>query len=463
MHIRSLEKRTIVIIGAGYSGTLTAVNILRTNSRDDLQVLLIEKESIPARGLAYRFSDDNLLLNVPAGNMSALADEPNHFVSYCQDVDPAFNAKSFISRRLYGEYLEFTLREADTNSPGILVKLKAEVVAVLPDISNTTYRIELANGSYLKATQVVLALGHFPPSLPTSVPEQLHDDTINPWDFGALDGLDQNKPVAILGMGHTAIDACFRLTNWNSTRKIILLSRRGLLPHAHRFNPNPPISSDHLDCLVGISPTVRAYTRALRLEVIRRETAGGDWRDVINELRPHIPRLWQGLPETERRRFLKKIVPYWDIHRHRLAPSAARRLEKLLDSGQVERIAAHIIGVEMKGKNLNIQIKGYRNGHLGNLEVGALVNCTGPTYDLSVLSQPLVIQLRKSGLIKQDPLKLGLLVDDDYRVLDACNQPTPGFFYVGPMLKAQYWEAIAVPELRNHTHRLARVLMSIEN
>jgi len=459
MPISSSKNRTIAIIGAGYSGTLTAVNILRTNPPDNVRVVLIEQDLTHGRGLAYRFGDDNHLLNVPAGNMSALADDPNHFVSYCQDVDPAFNAKSFISRRLYGEYLQYTLAETETKHPGILEKISGEVIAVLPDASRKNFRIELSGGTSLEAAQVVLAWGHFPPGTPHSVPEHLHKYIINPWDFSTLDGLDRTSPVAILGTGHTAIDALFRLTSCNRTRKIFLMSRRGLLPHGHRFNPTPPAASDYPAYLAGLPPTILAYARALRQEVARREAAGGNWRDVVNELRPHTSRLWQTLPETEQIRSLKKIVPYWDIHRHRLAPSAARRLENLLASGQVELMAGRINGFDTEKDNLRVQFQARGDTHVRNLDVSAVVNCTGPNYDLSSLSLPLVSQLRNDGLIQQDRLKLGLLVDDDYRVIDVDEQPHPGLFYVGPMLKAKYWEAIAVPELRNHTFRLAQKLM----
>lgn len=461
MPISSTEKHTIAIIGAGFSGTLTAVNLLRAEPPARLRVVLIEKEPVPGRGLAYRFGDDNLLLNVPAGNMSALADDPDHFVRYCQDVDPAFNAKSFISRRLYGEYLEHTLARAEASRPGILEKRKGEAIAVLPDTASGTFTIELADGAVLRASQVVLALGHFPPRPPASMPQHLRHCLISPWDFSALDRLDPQRPVAILGMGHTAIDAVFRLTSCNDTRKVILISRHGLLPHAHRFNPHPPAAAGYPDYLAGLPPTIRAYTHALRLEVKRREAAGDNWRDVINDLRPHIPRLWQGLPEVEQRRFLKTIVPYWDIYRHRLAPSAARRLENLLASGQVEKIAGHISDFALQENDLVIGIK-VRGGSFRHLRVGALVNCTGPNYDLSALSQPLVAQLKQAELIRQDSLKLGLLVDDDYRLIDLGNQPLKGLFYIGPMLKAKYWEAIAVPELRIHASRLASRLLSFE-
>jgi len=456
-------KHTIAIIGAGYSGALTAVNILRNNPPASQRVVLIEKESVVGRGLAYRCWDDNLLLNVPAGNMSALADEPDHFVSYCEDIDPAFNAKSFVPRRLYGDYLEHTLTEAELSHPGILEKLAGEAVAVIPDVIQKRYRIELASGASLEAQQVVLALGHFPPEPPIWARGHLCQYIVDPWDFPRLDCLPPHMPVAIIGMGLTAIDAVFRLTSWNKNRKIYLLSRRGLLPHSHRFNPKPPPPSNYPDYLVGQPASIRAYTRALRLEVARREAAGGDWRDVMNELRPHTPRLWQALPESEQRRFLERIVPFWDIHRHRLAPSAAHRLAGLLDSGQVERIAGRILDFGLKGSHPSIRFKQRGNERIMDLSVGATVNCTGPNYDLSRLSHPLIIRLREDGLVQQDRLKLGMLLDSNYRLIDRNNQPTPGLFYIGPMLRAKYWEAIAVPELRNHARRLARILMCIEN
>ncbi len=458
MQLTPSGKRTIAIIGAGFSGTLTAVNLLRATPSHDLRVVLIEQGSAHGRGLAYRFRDDNHLLNVPAGNMSALADEPDHFVSYCQNIDPALNAKSFVSRRLYGEYLQYTLADADAQHPGILEKITDEAIAVSPYASSRGFRIALASGSSLEASQVVLALGHFPPRPPASVPEVLHRHIVDPWDISTLDGLDADKPVVILGTGHTAIDALFRLTGCNTSRKIILLSRRGLLPHGHRFNPTPPANAGYPAYLAELPPTIRAYTRALRLEATRREAGGGDWRDVINELRPHAARLWRGLPESERRRSLRKVLPYWDIHRHRLAPLATRRLETLLDSGQVERIAGHVIGLDMNGTHLCVQIKERHHVRPRILEIGAIVNCTGPNYDISTLSLPLVTQLSAAGLIQQDGLKLGLLVDDDYRVIGTHDEPVPGLFYVGPMLKARFWEAIAVPELRQHARQLARNL-----
>ncbi|MBA2659747.1 MAG: FAD/NAD(P)-binding protein [Nitrosospira sp.] len=58
----SLPVKVITIIGAGYSGTITAVNILRQNLGVQVRVILVDRNTRPGRGLAYRTWDDNFWL-----------------------------------------------------------------------------------------------------------------------------------------------------------------------------------------------------------------------------------------------------------------------------------------------------------------------------------------------------------------------------------------------------------------
>src|SRR5687768_3808997 len=127
----SSPTKIITIVGGGFCGALTAVNILRQNHEGNIRIILIDRGTRLGRGLAYGTWDDNFLLNVPAGNMSALPDDPNHFVRFCQNIDPAFNAASFISRRLYGDYLELTLREEIAHrSETVIETVHDEAIAV---------------------------------------------------------------------------------------------------------------------------------------------------------------------------------------------------------------------------------------------------------------------------------------------------------------------------------------------
>jgi uncharacterized NAD(P)/FAD-binding protein YdhS len=70
-----------------------------------------------------------------------------------------------------------------------------------------------------------------------------------------------------------------------------------------------------------------------------------------------------------------------------------------------------------------------------------------------------MVQLLKDGLISPDALGLGLRTSDAYECLDAEGESSTGLRYIGPLLKARYWEATAVPELRVHAEALARLLL----
>jgi len=255
------------------------------------------------------------------------------------------------------------------------------------------------------------------------------------------------------------VDALFRLTSTSDRRKVYLISRRGLFTQGHRFAPKPPGPNPPFpEYLTAVPDTVRAYTRAIRQEARRKVAAGEDWRDVINALRPHTAAIWQRFPLAERRKFLARIVPFWDIHRHRLAPAAYLRLQQMLGSRQVECVAGRVQSFERDGEETRIRIRSRREGTVRELRVAAVVNCTGPNYDITRLDIPLLAQLQRDGIIRQDPLKLGLDVDAEYRVIGRGGASAPDVFYIGPMLKARYWEAIAIPELRGHALKLARLL-----
>jgi uncharacterized NAD(P)/FAD-binding protein YdhS len=460
--LHAVPAQTLVIIGGGYSGTLTAVHLLREGRGRPLELVLIEQRARPGRGLAYHIWDDSMLLNVPAGNMSAFAEQPAHFLDYCRGIDPAFNAGSFVPRRIFGDYLEHTLREAEKDSDLPLTRLKAEAVALRRDAATKRLRVELADGRSLDADRVVLALGYLGAQQPHFGDELFSSAAwiVNPWNFAAMDRIEDGRPVLIVGTGHTAVDALFRLTGRDDSRKVYMVSRRGLLPKGHRANPQPPVTGGFPAYLEGIRPTTLAHLRAIRQELARRVGAGHDWRDVINELRPHTPEIWRRLPVAERRRFLTHLVPYWDIHRHRLAPAAHRRLRGMLERGQVEVVAGRICGCELHGDAVRVNLRERASGRPLRLEVAAVVNCTGPRYDITHAAPALVAQLHEQGWLQPDALKLGLEFDDDDRPIGRDGRPVDGLYYVGPMLKARYWEAIAVPELRRHTLALAHRLLA---
>ena len=456
----STGPKRVAIIGGGFSGGVTAVHLLQGAYQLNMQVTLVDPSFESGRGLAYQFDDDNLLLNVPAGNMSFLPDEPGHFVSYCQTIDPSITARTFVSRRLYGDYLQHALDSASKRNPGVLARTVDTAVGLTRDAPTNTWHIQLASGTSIAADHVVLALGHQAPKFPLALDFRTQSHIIDPWDFNAMQRIPADAPVVILGTGHTAVDALFNLTRTNRQRKVWLISRHGLLPKEHRLNPQAPNAHRLPNYLHHAPPTVRGLTRAVRQEVDRQQSAGIDWRDVLNELRPHTPQLWQTLALTQRRMFLRHILPYWDVHRHRLAPVAAHRLHRLLEMESVQVIAARLTNIQRDDAGLHIELRRRGTIECEAIKAVAIVNCTGPNTDVNAQTQPLLKQLRQTGQLQGDACRLGIMVAPNHQALDAEDVPIPGLWYVGPMLKAQHWEATAVPELRQHVQQLGQTLLA---
>lgn len=451
---------TIAIVGGGFSGTVLAIQLLRMGLPKTDSVVLIEQHSRTGPGLAYSAEDECCLLNVPAGNMSALADDTGHFLRYCQGIDSTITSSSFVPRRWYGQYIEQLLAETAAKYPQQLQLLRASVVD-LECTSGDRYRLDFANHTSIFVKKVVLALGHFAPKPLAALKSLPAEVVIAPWDAEQLQKIPSTLPIAILGTGHTAIDALLRLQANAVNQKVHLLSRRGLLPQSHR------VASSLIDpqlphCLENVLPTARAFTRALRVESQKRDQNGGDWRDILNQIRPHTPDLWQRLPTQERARFLRQLLPYWDVHRHRLAPSIGKKIEEMQERGSIECIAGRIASAHMQGEVVHIRYRDRGSLEMKSIEVGAVIQCTGPNYDLSTVLDPLIQSLKRRNYLQQDVLNIGLETSSRYQLQGSGHPTQQHLYYIGPMLKARYWESIAVPELRIHVQRLAKHLLHLE-
>lgn len=451
--------KKIAIIGAGFSGLLTAIQLVKQSQGSQIHISLIDQNPYPGRGLAYGTRDDNLLLNVPAGNMSAFPDDTQHFVEYCQEIDPAFHEGTFVSRRIYGDYLEDLLAKAKKEFGSSFEIICANVLAV-KRIGNERFSVKTALGHSLVFDKVVLALGHFESRNP--FPQKQLDTDSNAFltkkDIPNLCQNAHQQSLVVIGSGLTAIDLIFQLSSAGVNKKILLISRRGLVPQSHRVNPKVP-ARQMSDILAEVPSTVRAFLRAIRFEISRRQNSGGNWRDVINELRPHIPEIWSRLPFDERRRFLTKVLPYWDTHRHRLAPIAYKRFISLIESGLVEVLAARLESVQPIASGWRLQIKKRGQEIVEEIDAIGMFNCTGPNSDIHQIGDPLIQQLVNDGMICADQLRIGILTTSNYQTLGKEGQEVNDLFYIGPMLKASYWEAIAVPELRVHAAKLAMEIL----
>src|SRR6187200_3185883 len=122
----------IVVIGGGFSGAMTAVNVARL-SEQPLHITVINDDLPVGRGVAYRSRRPEYLLNVAARNMSAFTHEPDHFLQWLrtrsefESVSEVELRERFVPRQIYGDYLR-SIVQHHLQSPGEVTPASSEFV-----------------------------------------------------------------------------------------------------------------------------------------------------------------------------------------------------------------------------------------------------------------------------------------------------------------------------------------------
>lgn len=454
-YAREPRINTIAIIGAGFSGTIVATNLLQMEHPRGLRILLLDRNEI-GRGIAYASRPFPYLLNVPVGRMSATSADPLDFLTFIRRDLPLATAHDFVPRELYGNYLKWRLARADAASPAHVRLIRIQGSATAVEQTPHSFRIRLAAGRVLAATTIVLALGNPPPArLPAA--ESVRGSSLyaeDPW--AAPLTFAPGEAVLIAGTGPTMADVAIAGNESAGGRATIhAISRHGLVSACQT---NFRTSGDQIgDASPSAQPPLSIrrlfeLTRALCDEAMRRDE---DWRGAISRLCALAPTLWRELPECERRRFLRHVRVYWDAHRHRLPPPTWGAIKELRKNGTLHVHAGRLMAMQIAGKQIRVRWRPRGEHTESMLEVSRVINCTGPNYDLRNTSNRLLHSLVTRGLAVPDPLGLGLLTDELGALRGANGQAVGDLYCIGPLLRG---DATEIQELRVHAEHLTRHL-----
>jgi uncharacterized NAD(P)/FAD-binding protein YdhS len=441
------DRRTAAaaVIGGGFSGLLTAAHLL--SGDPDVQVRLVERSDRFARGRAYAPAAADPLLNVRAANMSAFPDRPRDFVDWLAAQGEASGPDAFVSRRRYGDYLQGLLRD-EIAAPGRAGRLLLEAdEAVRLSRAAGRWRVELALGRKFEADVVVLAVGLAPPApAPGTEPSALAAAAYvdDPWSMDPTALPDGH--LLLLGSGLTMVDVALSLAG--PGRRLLAVSPHGLIPRSHGPTVLAPLPDRALD------------TPKLALAALRARARATGWREAVDGVRPLTEAVWGRWSLAERRRFLRHLRPWWDVHRHRMAPAVAAEVAGHIASGGLTVAAGRVERLAWDGEQFEAVIRGRGQAKPQVWRFAGVVNCTGPRGDLEAAS-PLLAGLVADGMIRPDPMRLGAEVSpEDFQALGADGRATAGLFLVGPLTRFAVWEASAVPDLRNQTAQVARAALA---
>ena len=450
------DRCTIAVVGGGFTGATLAAQVLR-GANPALSMVLIERGPRLGRGVAYATGCADHLLNTSSENMSAFQDAPFHFLHWAQrHFDSRVKPFDFLPRHVYGDYVESVLREQIRLHPGQFEWRRDEAYSITR--TGDMAEIVLRGGEVIRADRVVLALGNFPPSDP-ALPGKSHlcqRYIHDPWAADALDDVPDAGSILLLGSGLTSVDivVAVRARQFNGT--IHILSRHGLLPRGHKT----ATSRMPIRMVESFPLTTSRLMRLVRTLIEIGEVRGCDWRSIIDAFRPFTQQIWQSLPLKERRRFLRHVRPYWEVHRHRLAPEIDALLASELRSGQVQIHAGTATAYSENADGVEITYHDRLSGKSASLFVDRVLNCTGPETDCRKVSNPLMKNLLSQKLCRPDPLFLGLEVSEKGALIDGQGVVSDFLFAIGPLRKGSLWETTAVPEIREQISELARLLLT---
>ncbi len=455
----------IAIVGGGASGALVAAQ-LGLQAELPCKVLLFDPSDHLGKGLAYGTRDLTHLLNVPAGKISALPDQPSHFLDWLHRPgnvvsllrETRYAPGDFVPRALYGFYLASLVDDVYSH-PSCQASLDlrtSRVVDFIPTARGGT--IVTSEGDTEDVAHVVLALGNLPPRDP--LPGR-HPFFRSPryvpqvWKRGVMETpLDDD--VLLVGTGLTAVDVILALEAAGHRGKYIVTSRGGRWPQPH--GPSAP----HPDFLNGqtFPRSIRGAVALVRREIAAAASAGSDWRAVVDSLRPHTQEMWQRFSLEERRKFLRHIRPFWESHRHRMPPSAWAVLERLRGENRLELVPGRLRDFIEDEAGVTARLQPKAGGALCELRVKKVFNCIGPESNFRQhFNDPLLINLLARGVLHPDPLFLGLEATADFEPRGTRDRVFEHISLIGPPLRGMLWETTAIPEIRQQAARIAELAL----
>jgi len=459
----------ILIVGGGLSGAMLAAQLLRLPGKR--QVLVIEPRAELGRGEAYSAVELGHTLNGNAARMSVDPDNADDLTQWLTDYIAGGGwpesdeqhvpiSELFPPRGIFGLYVQQRLAEAQTLGAlnGSTVEhVRAEAVDLQTDAQSV--RLTLSDGQRLQGSFAVLATGMFPAArTPQMHSSGLNAAALDPWDVAAMQQLDPQSTVLIIGSGLTMVDAVVSLEQAGHRGPIEVFSRHGLLPHVRR---QPPAWVDFLAEDHSLR-TPRQLVRELRRHCRDAIAQGIDWQAPLDTVRAHIGRLWHQATDVQRRQFVRHVRPWWESHHHRSPPLSAELVERLYGEGRLRIQAASFKGLEPSaGNEVSIRIR--RRGESATVVVrgAALINSSGIEYDWRRVARPLPRQLLARGLIRPGPLALGIAAEVDGAVLDAEGQAASRLFAMGPPLRGMWWESTAVTDVASQAKALAARLATV--
>jgi uncharacterized NAD(P)/FAD-binding protein YdhS len=457
--------KKIGIIGGGFTGTMTAVQVI-DKSTEPCEIILINERETLNKGIAYNPYSDKHLLNVIAGKMSAYPDKSEHFLEWVMQKDEfktkdkILIANSFLPRQIYGEYLCNIWEEAEKRAESKQIQITViDSFVVDLDVSEEVISLWLDNNQKLNVDDCVIATGNHIPRNPRIKNMDFYNSPNyfqNPWKVESVKDTNENLPVLIIGNGLTMVDTVLGLLEQGFKGEIYSISPNGfnILPHRHNGLKYSKLIEELRDDM-SIYELVKLINK--HIKTVREYGVSAE--PIIDSLRPQTQRIWKSFSEQERELFMSRLRHLWGVARHRIPLHSHDKIQQLRIDGKLHINSGKIIDIVESTESITVQYFDKKENVLKAINVSRIINCTGPETDLMNLEKSFLKNCLLKGILTQDNLKLGIKANTEtFQIINSDGKPHTNLYTIGSNLKGELWESTAVNELRGQAEKLAEKL-----
>lgn len=444
--------KSIVIVGGGASATLLLAQLslqLNAHSANPINIYIVDNSQAFKVGIAYNIEHPSFVLNVTANRMGAFPDKPEDFYQWLIDY-PAlwrnlhadfktieFQSTDFVPRMIYGAYLRWVFDQALTlaHSKNISTHRVVAQVTKINAIKNTKrLQVIIDTQEALNADTVILATGNA---------HQNHQDLIDTHIFSSpyckhflQQDWSNTRDVIVLGSGLSMVDAIQYITQQGYQGKFHLLSRHGLIPLPHSSDHNAKEAPDFLSQNLT---SAKKIIRSIRKKITNNTLNGIGWQASINALRPHTNRLWLSLTDPERKK-LKRLLPWWNIVRHRIPVDAYNAIKNLQHLDRLTITKGDVKKAESDGEYFLLKL----NNKTLFIKSEKMVVCSGYQYELMHFSNMLKEQLKPKDQLQKDLMNCNFNISNTHSI-----------YALGPCLAGILFETTSIHDIRQQALYIA--------
>lgn len=445
----------VTIVGGGFTGASVAVQLVRA-SPVAIDVTIVEPRLSVGAGLAYSTDDQDHRLNGPMEGHLLDPSDPSALQRWCRKYDVAENDRGavasdgslFLRRKDFGAFVSETVQSHARSATGSTIRhLRDMATDASPRAGAVDVRTR--DGRLLTSELLVVATGNATPRLPAEFAEDMSVSSAVvavPTDLERIHQIPKRARVLLIGSGLTALDVLSTMLKSGHHGAITAISRRGLRPHANRQTITAPdfdITRALLDRVegpvasfireAGRPPTTLGLLRALRSQIRTIESTGDSWHTAFDELRDVVWQVWPTLPASEKKRFMKHLRSWWDVHRFRCPPQNDAIVRDAERNGRVVFRAArlHSVDEEADGR-IRVVLRDRGRLSLQTAYFDAVINCTGIDAAAGVRSNPFLASLYRTGSIRADESGFGFAVDAGCRPIGEDRRTNDSIRIFGP-------------------------------